>query len=598
MTSDEIVTQGQLLTQQELSRHLPPRTPAWVTSGLLSITGFTELNKAYARLGKAGSSCANLFEEALEELNVRVQASETELAHVPESGPVIVISNHPFGGVDGLALGATMLSRRTDVRIMTNEVLSRITKLAPWFLDVDVFNADKNVVSNSRQVRAAIRHLLQGGLLIVFPAGAVSQFDLDAGEVTDPSWNTGAAVLARRTLATIVPCCFEGANSPLFQAAGMLHPNLSTILLPRELLARRGSRVTLRIGRAVQPSSYAQLPDDAALTAWLRLRVHDLRCQRQSERPRRLQPLARAGDPILVHQELSQLPNAQELVSHGHYRVYCMKASDARETIQEISRLRELTFRLVGEGTGAPRDLDEFDETYQHLVLYDQSHRCIVGAYRFAYCDELIGREGIGGLYTSSLFRYKKRVVRELSDALELGRSFIRPEYQRKPLALALLWRGIGEVLVRNPRYRRLLGPVSISSRYQGSSRRLMLAYLDQFQASRQLRALVDPLRPVRVTPSDIEQRVLSASVSSARQFSRLIEGIDGARGIPVLLQRYLELGAQVLSLSSDPAFGDCTDALVIVDMDRAPATLLKRFMGDAGYERYSNAPRLLRISS
>jgi putative hemolysin len=276
MTSQYHDVSPQLVSHEELARRLPPRTPPWVTAGILSFTGMTELNQAYAELGGSSLPHDNPFEEALSRLRVRIAVEDAELVHVPAKGAVIVVANHPFGGVDGLALGATLLRLRSDVRIVTNSVLARITKLAPWFLDVEVFDAKRKTATNANQLRAALRHLAAGGLLVVFPAGTVSRFQPHRGGVTDGNWSSSVGLLARRSGATVVPCYFAGSNGPMFQAAGLVHPNLGAVLLPRELLARRDSRVRLRVGHSVSPSTILRFENDEILTSWLRLRTYDL----------------------------------------------------------------------------------------------------------------------------------------------------------------------------------------------------------------------------------------------------------------------------------------------------------------------------------
>jgi putative hemolysin len=565
-------------------------------AGLLSLSGLEELNRAYACIGSHPNGHGNLFEDALAQLRVRLEVSEGELARVPETGATLVVANHPFGGIDGLALAAALLRRRKDVRIVTNTLLSRITKLAPWFLDVAVFDAHQRTASNATQVRAALRHLTLGGMLAVFPAGTVSRFRPNHGAVVDSEWSASVGMLARRSGATVVPCYFPGSNSVLFQAAGVLHENLSTALLVRELLARRDSRIHLQIGQPVRANTIRRFEDDAMLTAWLRLRTYDLRKtdhQRHS-RTRAVQPVVPPVDPAEVRMELSDPSRRQCLIEQGPYRVYLAQQADIPRTLDEIARLREVTFRSVGEGTGCAQDMDVFDSTYHHLVLYDEEIGCVVGAYRLALCDDVIREQGFEGLYTNSLFRFRPSMRKELMHAIELGRSFVRPEYQKKPLALALLWRGIGEVLRKYPRYHRLLGAVSISERYRGSARNLLVSFLHEVHSDVRLSRLVDPRNPLRIRLDAIERRVLRYGCRNLRELSKAIVDASGLR-VPVLLERYLELGARVLALNVDSKFGNCIDALIFVDLDQAPENLLRRFMSDEGYSAYRDYSVLAR---
>jgi putative hemolysin len=579
----------EIVSVNDLASRLPSGVPPWLTAGILSISGLQALNQEHAKLGSSGLGHNNLFEEALSRLSVRLNVDELSLSRIPRQGPVIVVANHPFGGVDGLALGATMLRCRSDVRIMTNSLLSRITKLTPWFLDVAVFDAKTQASRNARQLRLALKHLNAGGMLVVFPAGEVSHFQPRRMGVEDTAWSHSVAMLARRCNAPLLPCFFEGANSAVFQAAGLIHPSLRTFLLPREMLARRGTPITLRIGQAVPPASFTSFEDDEVMTAWLRLRCYDLQTSPgPSNHSRYHRPVAGPRDPKLIKLELSALPKGQTLIDAGRFQVYFARQVDIQETLEEIARLREQAFRDVGEGTGAIKDRDRFDDSYRHLVLYDRDAERVAGAYRVALCDEVLDAHGFEGLYTNQLFRFRSGMRKVLASAIELGRSFVRQEYQRQPSSLALLWRGIGELLLRHPRYHRLIGPASISGRYQGSARRLLLAYLRAAHGDPELQRLVEARQPADLDELSVSERmVLTRACKNRRELSRLLGQLNQAplRPIPVLLERYLELGAKVAAFNVDPNFNHCVDALIAVDINAAPEAVLRRFLGNEGYE-------------
>ncbi|MGC4066381.1 MAG: GNAT family N-acyltransferase [Polyangiaceae bacterium] len=588
MNQSNQLRETQIVSVDELATRLPSGVPPWITAGILSISGMQALNREHAKLGSAELGHNSLFEEALSRLSVRLNVDEASISRIPRQGPVIVIANHPFGGIDGLALGATMLRCRSDVRIMTNSLLSRITKLTPWFLDVSVFDGRAQAGRNARQLRLALKHLNSGGMLVVFPAGEVSHFQPRRMGVEDSEWSQSVAMLARRCNAPILPCFFEGANSAMFQAAGLIHPSLRTILLPREMLARRGTPVTLKIGQVVPAATFTSFEDDEVMTAWLRLRCYDLQTPSGSANlPRYHRPISGPRDPKLIKLELSELPTSQKLIDAGRFQVYFARRVDIPETLEEIARLREQTFRAVGEGTGATMDRDPFDDSYHHLVLYDREAERIAGAYRVAFCDEILDTHGFEGLYTNQLFRFRGGMRKMLASAIELGRSFVRQEYQRQPSSLALLWRGIGELLLRYPRYHRLIGPASISGRYRGSARRLLLAYLRAIHGDPGLQRLVEPRLPVDLELDATERTVLTRACKSRRELSRLLGQLNDAqlRPIPVLIERYLELGAKVAGFNVDPNFNHCVDALVAVDVDAAPEAVLRRFLGNAGYE-------------
>ena len=571
----------------------PPTIGPKIPALLAHLLGVNELLRTYDRFKKFPGD-VHFFDRALNSLRVTLAVDDEQLNHIPTHGPTIIVANHPFGGVDGLAAGSLAVRRHPNVRVLANQWLCRIPELQPWLLPVAVFGDGENKFANASVLRSAVEHLKRDGLLVVFPAGVVSHWKLGRPGIVDPPWNRLVAALARRTHATVVPVYFEGHNSWIFQVAGLVHPMLRTALLPRELLRRRASRITVRVGHAVSGNAIAAFTDDNALTAWLRLRTYDLACRKPSDTSES------QGKPVglvetvparTIGDELSRLSSSALLVSQGPFRVYSVPARAIPKTLIEIGRLRELTFRAVGEGTGAALDIDRFDANYQHLFVFDESEGRIVGGYRLGFCDELLRAEGPCGLYTSTLFQYNAEFLRQLRDTIELGRSFVRGDYQRSPLALAMLWRGIGEVLVRNPRYDRLMGPVSISGSYGNAARRLIVSYLENLEKDVVHKRAVKGRRPPRDRlPADERAQILSVG-RNLRRLGRLVADLDAQkRGVPVLLERYLELGGHVLALNVDPLFGHCLDALIMVDVPRAPESMLRRFLGAEGLHRYLSA--------
>jgi len=282
--------------------------------------------------------------------------------------------------------------------------------------------------------------------------------------------------------------------------------------------------------------------------------------------------------------EIDALPPSQRLVDRGGFRVYLARAAEIPWVLQELGRLRELTFRAVGEGTGRCADVDVFDTYYLHLFVWDVRANAIAGAYRLGLADEILARRGPRGLYTHSLFEYPPGLLDVVNPAIELGRSFVRSEYQRSFAPLMLLWCGIGRFIECAPRYATLLGPVSISSRYAPASRRLMVEYLSRYPADGRLASQVRPRRPfcdeARAPASDA---VISAP-TTLDELSRLIARIEpDGKGVPVLLRHYLRLGARLLGFSVDAEFADALDALMIVDVRQVDPMMLARYMGDSG---------------
>jgi putative hemolysin len=289
---------------------------------------------------------------------------------------------------------------------------------------------------------------------------------------------------------------------------------------------------------------------------------------------------------LQVAEDFAALPAAQWLCSQGPWRVAIASAPQLPRALPEIGRLRELTFRAAGEGTGRARDLDAFDARYLHLCVWHAEAREIVGAYRLGPTDVLARGHDTGAMYTSTLFRYDGRLLERIGPAIELGRSFVRAEYQRDYAPLLLLWKGIGRFVAQHPRYRHLFGPVSISGEYAPASRELLRAFLETSCAS-PLAPLVAPRQPAR-DAAGAARRPGPPLIADLDGVDALIVNLEGeGRGVPVLLRQYLRLGARALGFAVDPAFAHTLDALMLVDLTAVPPAVLARYMGRAPAEAF-----------
>ena len=559
----------------------------------------SEVNRVYTMSVALYEEKGSYFSAGLSALGVEYEVSDDDLRKIPATGPVLVIANHPFGAIEGLALGDIVSRARSDMRLLGNQLLQEIPQMRPWVIPVDVFGGAAAMAANVPALRASLRWLRAGGALATFPAGTVSHLHIREGQVSDPPWSRHVAALARRVGATVVPVFFEGRNSNWFQVAGLLHPRLRTALLPWEMLKRRSTRLPVRIGHPITPEKMARFEHDGTLIDYLRFKTYALKRRQSPIRPR-FRPRAEvtAGPaeimppvpPALLQAELGRLPGSARLVAAGDLEVLIARAAEIPATLREIGRLREVTFRAVSEGTGRPCDLDKFDETYLHLFMWNRARGEVVGSYRLGRVDEILADSDGPGLYTSSLFEYRAGFLERLGPALELGRSFIRAEYQRKPTSLALLWRGIGEYLVRHPHYKILFGPASISRDYQSLSRGLMVEFLGKQRRDESFASQVRAKNPPRERLRPEERRTIDALVKDADDVSALVAEIEeDNKGIPVLLRHYLRLNARILSFNVDPAFGDCLDGLILVDLRKTDPKILKRFMGEEGLAFYTS---------
>jgi len=559
-------------------------TPAYgfgrIAEKLLAIE---QLDTLYAvSLRQQGLS---FFESFLHELKIRCDYQEQDLARIPETGPVVVVSNHPFGFAEAPVLASLLSRRRHDIRFLANTLLSGIEVLRDHLIPVDVFGGRNSTRSNFRGMRAAIEWLRQNGLLVVFPAGEVASLRLPQFRVTDPAWNETIGRIARIAQATVIPAFFHGGNSRTFHIAGLIHPLLRTALLPRELFEKTGRTISVSFGAPILPR-VAALLSDRNLTAYLRMRTELLqtrtlpRLAAHSHQPR-LHPIAAPGEKSKILAEVAALT---PLLSSGPLGVFVAESGQLTHVLPEIGRLRELSFRAAGEGTGRARDVDRFDAWYRHLFVWNSEREEIVGAYRVGMADSIIAEHGPRGLYTTTLFKFQADFFLKLGPALELGRSFVREEYQRDYLPLLLLWKGISQFVARHPRYRTLFGPVSISNDYRAISRALIIEYC-KAHGDPQLSRGVRPRRRFHSAPlPGCDHLPVASLAEDIAGLSTLIADLEpDNKGVPVLLRQYLNLGGTVLEFNLDPRFSNAVDGLILVDLLKADRRLLERYMGRDG---------------
>lgn len=565
----------------------PPRPmPPWMWRQLSRLTGVDRLDRMYRKL-PTDLRGADFALAALRELGVSFDVTQSEYERIPACGPVVVTANHPFGGIDGLAAIAAIATRRPDLKVIATTALASIPAIRDLIIAVDNFGVRERRAGNVTAARQALRHVRSGGALLIFPAGEVASLDLSQGCIADPIWKRGAITLIRAAKAPVLPLYVHGSNGLGFQLAGLLHPALRTALLPREVANKRGSRLDLRFGEAVSTERIQSIDDPSKIEKFLRIRLYALAAPRPgltADRSRKFdlasaESIAPAQSTCLLDREIGDLPTSALLTELGNLQVYSAPAAAIPNVLQEIGRLRELTFRAVGEGTGAALDLDIYDQRYEHLFAWDAKKKNLVGAYRLAKIDQLRRSYGRQAFYLTTLFEFREPFFVMLGPALELGRSFVRVEYQRSFAPLLALWRGIGEYVGRNPRYSKLIGPVSVSADYDKASHALLVRYLKWHHFNPVLASLIKPRVPFRATHTLANLNRELRDVDGLDTLSDLLPESDAKRQVPVLLRQYLKLGGEVVGFNVDPDFGHCLDCLTIVDLRRTPDSVLSKYM-------------------
>ncbi|EGR0098871.1 lysophospholipid acyltransferase family protein [Vibrio vulnificus] len=571
---------------------LPRKTPFGIGENVAEwMTGLSKLDKFYAQRPPQCDT-QTFLRFTLEVLGIDYQIVKGSLDNVPQIGPTVVVANHPLGCVEGVILAELLLMMREDVQILANQYLKTVPELDTLFIGVDVFDSQQAAKSNMKALRDTNKHLAQGGLLLVFPAGEVSQLvDRKQKRLEDKEWSRSVSALIRRHKAHALPVFIDGQNSQHFYLAGKIHPLLRTLMLGRELLNKKQQAIPIAIGQPIKFKEVQHLTDEQ-LVSYLRLNTYLL----SAEPPlnHRMDhdtnpPLAAIAEPLEKQKwllDLAMLPEDALLLRQGNFSVYCTTAKYIPSILHEIGRQREINFRAVGEGTGYAIDIDRFDHHYHHLFVWDDENQHLVGSYRLGLVDKLLEKSGLDGLYSRTLFDYDAPFLTQLGQSIEMGRSVITSPYQRSMNALLLLWKGIATFVSQHPQYTHLFGPVSISNDYSPTARQLLAQSMTLHHYDAASAELVKPLNPIPDHHPKWNTSMLTA-LGDLQLLSRVISRIDEGKGVPVLLRQYLGLNGKLVCFNVDPAFNNALDGMIVVDLRDVPEKTLGKYMTPAKARHY-----------
>ncbi|MCL1037188.1 lysophospholipid acyltransferase family protein [Shewanella submarina] len=516
----------------------------------------------------------DFVDQVLETFDFRFTLVDRELEHIPTSGGVVIFANHPIGSLDALAMIKLISEVRSDIKVVANQLLMALEPLHSILLPVNNMQG-----GTPKQHLAAIhQHVKSGGALLIFPSGEVSR--LCPNGVRDTRWQTGFLKIAKTCRAPMLPILANARNSAAFYGASMLFKPLGSLLLVKEMFKQQSRSMPVRVGGLIPYESIeslrGSLPQQVS-----KLKTHLYRTG--THKP----PLFETLAPIAHPESRSDLWHALkqcELLGHtqDNMAIYLYRHQGTNPIMREIGRLREVAFRAVGEGTGKRRDIDSYDKDYLHLVLWDRDAMEIVGAYRFGCCDKILpGGTDSRGLYSQTLFHYSDEFNEIFAKGLELGRSFVQPKYWGKR-SLDYLWFGIGAFLARNPQYRYLFGPVTISNDMQPLAQQMMVHFYRKYFGAEGLATANQSL-----TLSAAVQSSLDSQYSSGDYLEgfRVLKSNMAALGesIPTLYKQYAEVtetgGTRFLDFGVDPDFGDCIDGLVLVDIEKLKTKKRTRYI-------------------
>jgi putative hemolysin len=572
-----------LLTSRELARAANLDIPGGVViaKALMQIFRYNKLNRVYTHT--YDNDPAVFINSVLDHLDIRYDVPEKDLENIPLTGPFITVSNHPFGGIDALILMKILARRRSDVKVMANFLLQKIDPLKHLIVPADAEGKSVAGKISRKGMEEAMNHVREGHGLALFPAGEVSTYQSESGLITDMEWQEQILREVRMAEVPVVPVYFHGTNSRWYHILGRIHPLLSTARLGSELFNKRHKVIRVRIGRSLSVSEQAGFGDIARFGRYLRARTYSLGSSLEAKpffsgfmprRNRRQEPVAPPADRAALAAEIQNIRHSYELFSVSNFVVLFAPTRAIPNLIKEIGRMREVTFRAVGEGTNRATDLDEYDFYYHHLLIWDKAAGVLVGAYRIGKGREIISQYGIKGFYINSLFRIRKSFEPFLAESLELGRSFIVQEYQKKAMPLFLLWKGLLTVLLQNTGYRYLIGPVSISNEFSAFSKSLIVEFVRNNFFDREM---ARHIRPRKKFSPQIDKRIDSEIIISSAErdiskVEKVVSDVDKGYRIPVLLKKYLEVNARIIGFNVDPDFNNCLDGLIMLDVYNIPA--------------------------
>jgi putative hemolysin len=524
------------------------------------------------------------IDQLFQQLRITYEIAPEELNRIPKDGAFIVVANHPFGGLDDLILLRMFSRQRPDFRIFSNPVLEKFPGLNEFFLPGTAFSSFGKHRSTPEQLLTVAHYLQGGGCLGIFPSGKVSGYDLNSNDYTDKEWGMDVLKFIRNARVPVIPVYFKGSSSLFCQVLGFIHPRLQKLRLPAEILNKKHSSIVFRIGNPISVKDQLEFTDIARFGRFLRAKTYALGTPLEVRKfftpVDEYLPVAETiAPPVpveILQQEIGNLRQERLLFESAPFRVYCAPADEIPEIIHEIGRLREVTFRLAGEGTNKKIDLDEYDIYYRHLFIWDMENYKIVGAYRIGMGKEILERYGLKGFYIYSLWRISEGFKPVLGTSMELGRSWIAAEYQRKPLSLYCLWKGILYFLLKHPDYRYLIGPVSISNRFSACSRSLMIEYLMIHHFDHELAKFVHPRNAFHSEIGKLDAEILIEGSRDLSKLDKMIRDMESDDvGIPVLLKKYLGLNGRIIAFNLDPAFNDVLDGLLLLDLMKVPMQVI-----------------------
>jgi len=556
---------------------------------LMKVLKISTLNNIYNRNKHLKN--VTFLTAILDEFKIKFEIPEEDLKRLPKEGPYITISNHPLGGIDGILLLKLMLEREPDFKIVANFLLHRIEPMKPYIMPVNPFETHKDAKSSVLGLKETLKHLAEGKPLGIFPAGEVSTYK-DGKLIVDKPWEEGAIKLIKKANVSVVPIYFHAKNSKLFYFLSRLNDTFRTAKLPSELLTQKHRVIKVRIGKPISVAEQQEYADLDGYADFLRKKTYMLANAFENGNKLKMVPslkLPKSPKEIVLPANQDKILEEMEIVKAGDYRllqsknyqVFLITADKIPNILHEIGRLREITFRAIGEGTNEPIDIDQYDKYYHHMFLWDDDTQQIAGAYRMGLGAQIYAKYGIDGFYLHDLFRFEPELYDMMSKSIEMGRAFIIKEYQQRPMPLFLLWKGIVHTTLRYPEHKFLIGGVSISNQFSDFSKSLMIEFMKSHYYDPYIAQYIHPKKEYKVKLKDADKDfVFNETEADLNKFDKIIDEVEpGNLRLPVLIKKYIKQNARVVAFNVDPLFNNAVDGLMYIRIADLPESTVKPVM-------------------
>jgi putative hemolysin len=556
---------------------------------LMKVLKISTLNKIYDRNKHLKE--LPFLNAILDEFQIKFEIPEEDFKRLPKDGAYITISNHPLGGIDGILLLKLMLEKEPNFKIIANFLLHRIDPMKPYIMPVNPFENHKDAKSSVVGIKETLRHLRDGKPLGMFPAGEVSTYK-DGKLVVDKAWEEGAIKVIRKAQVPVVPIYFHAKNSRLFYFLSKINDTLRTAKLPSELLTQKDRIIKVRVGKPISVAEQNEHKSIEEYSEFLRKKTYMLANPFEKENnflntaslkptksPKKIVTPANT-EKMIAEVEALRISDSR-LLQSKNYEVFFAEAKQIPNILHEIGRLREITFREVGEGTNESIDLDKYDKYYYHLFLWDDEAKKIAGAYRMGLGSEIFPKYGIEGFYLNGLFRFEPELHDMMSKSIDMGRAFIIKEYQQKPMPLFLLWRGIIHTTLHYPEHKFLLGGVSISNQFSDFSKSLMIEFMKSHYYDPYIAQYIHPKKEFKVKLKDADKDfIFDEAEADLNKFDKLIDELEpGILRLPVLIKKYIKQNAKLVAFNVDPLFNNAIDGLMYIRISDIPESTMKPVM-------------------